>query len=406
MELSDYVYSVREFEAEARYIEALIWDAIGLRAGERILICGYGDEARAVRAALERGAEVTVIESRDLAIAEFANIGATLLRGSTSVIPARDASFEVGLAYHYLHEVDPLFHSQILGELARVAGRVAVVEPAPPSDPLGKRIAALYAQAKRTAGLFERYQNIDHWKRLLQGVKAELAQHTLAFAKVPPPQYLRDTVELLLDTMKAEAAPEEIIDELRTIARRSDAQILPPVRNVLVGAAVGDLPAPLFTARPPLLEERHAATAAASAAAAKKKNVDVRVAQNDVTTENGYEFPPLPAPPVPTEVPLIRPPGVPPGFSESHPAALSPPSFVPPPSFAPPPTFVPPPNFSPPPGTGFGAPTNSGGGDQPQPAFGAPFPPPFAVPPQPGEPGTGVGWQWEPPDSGASEPPA
>ncbi len=397
MEISDYVYSVQEFEAEARYIEALIWDAVGLRAGERILICGYGDEARAVRAALERGATVTVIESRDLAIAEYANIGATLLRGSTSVIPARDASFDLGLAYHYLHEVDPLFHSQILGELARVAGRVAVVEPAPPADPLGKRIASLYAQAKRTAGLFERYQNIDHWKRLLQGVKAELAQHTFAFAKVPPPQYLRDTVALLIDTMKAEAAPDDIVEELRAIARRSDAQILPPVRNVLVGAAVGDLPAPLFTARPPLLEERLAATAAASAAPAPAKRVDIGVTQNEVTPENGYEFPPLPPPPVPAETPTIRPPGVPPGFMESSP------TFVPPPSFVPPPTFVPPPSFAPPPGTGFAPPTETAEG---QPSFGAPFPPPFAVPPQPGAPGSGVGWQWEPPDSGTSEPPA
>ncbi|MGC8484464.1 MAG: class I SAM-dependent methyltransferase [Candidatus Baltobacteraceae bacterium] len=389
MEISDYVYSVQEFEAEARYIEALIWDAIGLRAGERILICGYGDEARAVRAALERGATVTVIESRDLAIVEYADIGATLLRGSTSVIPARDASFDLGLAYHYLHEVDPLFHSQILGELARVAGRVAVVEPAPPSDPLGKRIAALYAQAKRTAGLFERYQNIDHWKRLMQGVKAELAQHTFAFAKVPPPQYLRDTVALLLDTMKAEAAPEEIIEELRAIARRSDAQILPPVRNVLVGAAVGDLPAPLFTARPPVLEERLAATAAANAAAAKQKSVDVRVAQNDITPENGYEFPPLPPPPNTAEAMPTRDPGVP------TPAFVPPPSFVPTPAFVPPPSFVPPPNFAPPPGTGFAPPPS-----------GAPFPPPFAVPPAPGAPGAGLGWQWEPPDSGTSEPPA
>ena len=402
MEISDYVYSVKEFEAEARYIEALIWDAIAVREGERVLICGYGDEARAVRAALERGAIVTVIESRDEAIAAYADIGATLLRGSTSVIPARDSSFDLGLAYHYLHEVDPLFHSQILGELARVAARVAIVEPAPPSDPLGKRIASLYSQAKRSAGLFERYQNIDHWKRLLQGVEAELAQHTFAFAKVPPPQYLRDTVALLLDTMKAEAAPDDIIEELRAIARRSDAQILPPVRNVLVGAAVGDLPAPLFTARPPLLEEQLAATAA-RAAASREQRIDATTApEARVSPENGYEFPPLPPPPASAETPGVRPPGVPPGF------APEPPAFVPPPSFVPPPTFVPPPSFTPPPGTGFGPTQAPPPGAEAQPPFGAPFPPPFAMPQQPGAPGvpgTGVGWQWEPPDSGTGEPP-
>ncbi len=397
MEISDFVYSVKEFEAEARYIEALIWDALAVREGERVLICGYGDEARAVRAALERGAIVTVIESRDEAIAAYAEIGATLLRGSTSVIPARDSSFDLGLAYHYLHEVDPLFHSQILGELARVATRVAIVEPAPPSDPLGKRIASLYSQAKRSAGLFERYQNIDHWKRLLQGVEAELSQHTFAFAKVPPPQYLRDTVALLIDTMKAEATPDDIIEELRAIARRSDAQILPPVRNVLVGAAVGDLPAPLFTARPPLLEEQLAA--AASASAVREQRVDATSATvARVSAENGYEFPPLPAPPTAADPAAMRPPGVPPGFAPNAPA------FVPPPSFVPPPTFVPPPNFAPPPGTGFGPSEPPAA----QPPFGAPFPPPFAMPQQPGDPGapgTGIGWQWEPPDSGTSEPP-
>ena len=89
---------------------------------------------------MDAGANVTVIEHREEPIRQFAHLGATLLRGSTSVIPAKTDEFDLAISFHYLHETDPFFHAQIVSELARVARRIALVEPAPPADPLGKRI--------------------------------------------------------------------------------------------------------------------------------------------------------------------------------------------------------------------------------------------------------------------------
>lgn len=363
-------YSADEFARESRYIENLIWDALVIEPGQRVLFCGYGEDGRWVKRAIEAGAAVSVIEHRDEVLRRFAHLEARQLRGSTSVLPAKPDSFDVAVSFHYLHETDPFFHAQIVSELARVAKRVAIVEPGPPADTLGKKIARLYSQAKRELGQFEYYQPLEYWRKLLQSVKADISQHVFAFAKIPPREYLRDTIDLLLDTMEVEDAPRADLEELRAIARRSDTMILPPPRFVLAGAALGDLPQPIFTPR----EEPTPTPQIAKAAQGRE---------------------PVPEPPVqPPPAPVLTwntlnfTPGAP---SQPGPAAPLPPVA---PAFG----------FTPP---------------QPAPApampFGAPFavPPedpnaaqqaPFGMPPMPGPGITPPGWQWEPPESGESEP--
>jgi hypothetical protein len=358
-------YSADEFERESRYIDNLIWDALVIEAGQRVLFCGYGEDGSWVRRALEAGAQVSVIEHRDEVIRKFEHLGVKLLRGSTSVIPAKADTFDAGVAFHYLHETDPFFHAQIVSELARVAKRVAIVEPGPPADALGKKIARLYSQAKRELGQFEYYQPLEYWRKLLQAVKADVSQHVFAFAKIPPREYLRDTIELLIDTMRVEDAPEADLDELRAIARRSDTMILPPPRYVLTGAAIGDLPQPIFTPR-----EEPTPTPAVAKAAQAHEPVPQPPA---VTPAAGYEFPPVEPPP--TLAPQPAPPAPALQWSTMN----------------------------------FGAP---GAAPQEPMPFGAPFAvpgtesaapmPPFGFPPVPGPPMPGAappGWQWEPPEN-------
>lgn len=347
-------YTAGEFERESRYIDNLVWDAVVIESGARVLFCGYGLNAKWIARAIEAGSEVSVIEHRDEIIRKFENSGARLVRGSTSVIPAKAESFDLAIAYHYLHETDPFFHGQILSELARVAHRIAIVEPGPPADEVGKRIARLYSQAKRELGQFEYYQPLEYWRKLLQSVKADVSQHVFAFAKIPPREYLRDTIDLLLDTMEVEDAPPAELQELRNLARRSDVMMLPPPRFVIVGAAIGELPQPIFTPR----EEPTPTPEVAKAA------------QN-----------PQPVPATPAPAPSAPPPpvlqwstlGVQDGSVVPLPGA--------PPAFGLPP--VPPPPAAPP-------------------EIGAmPFGTPFAVPEIP--PGTippagPPGWHWEPPE--------
>lgn len=384
-------YSIDEFERESRYIENLIWDALVIEPGARILFCGYGEDARWVRRAMDAGADVTVIEHREQVMRKFEDVGATLMRGSTSVIPAKADAFDVAISFHYLHEQDPFFHAQIVSELARVAKRVEIVEPGPPADPIGKRIARLYSQAKRELGQFEYYQPLEYWRKLLQAVKANVSQHVFAFAKIPPREYLRDTIALLLDTMEVEEAPRGDMDELRALARRSDTMILPPARYVLTGAAAGDLPQPIFTPREEPTPTPRLARAAQSA----------------------VPVPELPAPPMPAAAPL--PPVAPPVLQWSTWSPDAPPAQAP---AAPQPVMPPP--VVPEPGNPFGLPPMPAGPAAPAETgmpFGAPFavpgmegaPPdassPFGMPPIPGPPDapTPPGWQWEPPES--EEPP-
>jgi len=361
-------YSADEFEREARYIDNLVWDALVVEPGQRVLFCGYAAEGMAVKRAMDAGARVTVIEHRDEIIRQYASLGAELLRGSTSVIPAKTDEFDLAVSFHYLHETDPFFHAQIVSELARVARRLALVEPAPPADPLGKRIALLYSQAKRELGQFEYYQPLEYWKKLLQSVKAEIQQHVFAFAKMPPQQYLRDTIDLILTTMRVEEIPQSYLEELRALARNSGAAMLPPARYVLVGAAVGDMSQPVFTPR----EEPTPTPAVAKATHPPST-------RRPVTAEAGYEFPPV-------EPPAAMPAQPVPDFA--IPAATEP--VAPPPTF-PTPFMTPPieetPLAEPPPAAPFGAPFA-----MPQ-SEGMPF----GVPPAQSMPGA-PGWHWEPPE--------
>ncbi len=345
-------YSADEFEREARYIDNLIWDALVVEAGTRVLFCGYGEDARWIKRALDAGAAVTVIEHRDDVIAKFESLPAKLLRGSTSVIPAKTGAFDLAIASHYLHETDPFFHTQIVSELSRVASRIAIIEPGPPADRLGKRIVRLYSQAKRELGQFEYYQPLEYWRKLLHAVKADISQHVFAFAKIPPREYLRDTIDLLLATMKVEDAPQEDLEDLRAIAKRSDTMILPPARFVLVGAAAGSLPQPIFTPREEPTPTPAIAKAAQSDEPAPPPPV---IVPPPITPAAGWEFPPVIPPPA--SAPVMPPPAQPDWSG---------------PPVAPPPFAMP------------------------------GLPPGPEVPPAP--PAFGLPWQWEPPEGGEPNP--
>lgn len=228
-------YDHVEFARESERLAALVWDALGISQGDRVLLCGYGPDTTIIRRAIGEGAQVTVIEARDELMKRNEDLEATVLRGSTSAIPARNNSFDVAVANSYLHEIDPLFHGNVIQELGRVAARVVIVEPMPPTDAIGKRIATLYSRAKRELGQFEYYQAPSYWRKLLSMSKPQIAEAIFAFSKVPPREYLIDTLNLLLDTMRVEQAPQYYIDQLRELAGEPGAQLLPQGRLVLVG---------------------------------------------------------------------------------------------------------------------------------------------------------------------------
>lgn len=365
-------YTADEFGRESQHLETLTWEALCIERGSTILFAGYGPEAHWVKRAIAVGADVDVIEHRESQIKRFGNLPAKLVRGSTSVIPAKENAYDVAVSIHYLHETDPFFHAQIVSELARVARRVAIVEPSPPTDPLGKRIALLYSQAKRELGQFEYYQPMEYWKKLLQAVKADVAQHVFAFSKVPPREYLADTIALLLDTMEVEEAPAQYLDELRAIAKRPGSMLLPQARYVLVGATIGELPVPSFSRRDAVVPEPEApatSPAPTAQAAPKQPAAPPTAYEKPITRDAGYEFPPV-------DVPEAVAPTAPPVTDFGIP-------------MEPPPGFVP--------GLPFGAPTPPDLApltEQPAPP---PFGAPFAMPELEQPPGA---WQWEPPDAG------
>jgi hypothetical protein len=391
--------NVSDFQTESYRIDQQIWDAIALGSGERALFLGLANDGAWVKRAAEIGVNVTSIGSDDVTIARIEALGATAIRGSATMIPATENAYDVAIAMHYLHEIDPGFHSQVVSEMARVGRRVVIVEPSPPADALGKRIAALYGRAKREEGQFESYQPIDYWRKLLAIVKAEVWQQLITFTRVPPKEAVNETITLILEALAIEALPERYLDELRALAARQDAQLLPLSRIVLVGTAAGEA-LPTKSAEP----FRRAAIARAVATPATAQRA-VAAAPNAAQLPPGTASPAAPAP-TPAPPPLPPPPPAPawtpsgfgfgPGLDDSP--ELPPP---PPPPAAAQPKPQPKPEPQPPPV----APPPAA----PAPPFGAPFALPGEDPPfggvAPAEEGrTGFGWSWEPPEDPAAKP--
>ncbi|MGH7684077.1 MAG: class I SAM-dependent methyltransferase, partial [Vulcanimicrobiaceae bacterium] len=391
-------YSPAEFDREARRIIALTFDTLALSAGESVVFCGFEGSVDYIRRALTIGCKVSVIEAREATIRDYADLGVRTIRGSTSVIPARENAFDVAVATCYLHEVDPSFHSQIITELSRVARRVAIVELAPPSDPLGRRIAALYSRAKREFGSFEHYQPMEYWKKLLAMAKVEISQSVFQFAKLPPIEYLIDTVDLLLDTIEAEEAPEEDLEELRRIAQRSNAMLLPQARLVLVGASAGEIPRPTYSdAALAMPDSVQTVTSEPTATAAPAR---------PVMRPTSFGEPSIEAAPAAasatTPSPAIQPAAIQPAAPPPSPAAAAPSPTAPAPAISPLPPI---PNIGENP---FGLPDTQPAATTREihPPFGAPFavpPAPDQAPFTPSASPTVPGWTWEPPEDDLSD---
>ncbi len=373
-----------EFERESRRVDEELWRSMALAPGEKVLFCGFPEDRAWLPRAAEIGAVVTVIESAEEAIANHVNLPLTVLRGSTTQIPARVASFDVAVAYHYLHEIDPSFHTQVISELARVGKRVIIVELSPPHDPLGRRISALYSRAKHDFGSFETYQPPDYWKKLLNGVKADVVQHLVAFRKSPPRAYLEDTVAVLLRALENEDIPADYLAELRALARRPEGNLLPLVRSVLIGAAAGEVPArgssePFYQPTPASADEVEAVRAAVASARLRR---EYRGASADADSVIVPSFgPPEAASPQPRTEPVAPAPAPAPTAQETGLAGFG--------------------AFGTPAVAGFAPPEDRGSEHSASPFV--PFAMPdteaaaFGVPSvAPAEPT--LGWQWEPPE--------
>jgi hypothetical protein len=383
---------ISAFQNESYRIDQQIWDTIALGPGERALFVGLANDGAWIKRAVEIGVDATVVGD-DATILRIEALGATAIRGSATMVPASENAYDVAVAMHYLHEIDPGFHAHVVSELARVARRVVIVEPSPPADPLGKRIAALYGRAKREAGQFETYQTIDYWRKLLSIVKADVWQQLITFTRVPAKAAVNETIALILDALAIEEMPERYLDELRALAARSDAQLLPLSRIVLVGTAAGE-PLPTSSAEPFRPEHKPPARAGTPA---PLPAVTASAPQQ--------QLPPAAPPyqPAPQAAPAWTPVGF--GFGSEPEAPELPPPPPPPEAAAIPAellgpartiTLTPqPPSPTPPAGQPGAAPAVP---------FGTPFAlpdadadPPFGGMP-PAEGRTGFGWSWEPPD--------
>jgi hypothetical protein len=419
--------NVNEFLRESRRIDQLIWDSMSLIEGERVLFCGSGNDGAWIRRAIEVGVQVSVIESNPARLEMLETLDCTVIRGSTTMIPARDSSYDAVVAFHYLHEIDPTFHALTIAELGRVGRRIVVVEPAPPSDLFGRRIAELYSRAKFEAGAFEEYQPAEYWRKLLAIVKGDVWVQQFTFTRAAPRFLISDTIDLLLDAMAISDMPEAYLAELRELAQNTQTQLSPLSRYVLValagGAQARTSAGTQFRPEPEPAEPSVAAAASGAGAggvpslvapAAVAAAAAAGAAAAYPGSLEGAEFPPVIGPAGDAAPAAASPPPPPPAPAEPPPApapaAPAPVPFGLPAANAPAPSPPAAPAVAPAAGTPFGFPTSD---DEEMPfglpgtaGRGSPLGTPFALPEDPDPFGLeadperrpGTGWSWEPPE--------
>jgi len=254
--------SYRDFSAEVERIDEMLWEALALEPKSRVLFCGFSQSKTIIERAVANGVRVSLMTTDEREVREARQLGVEVLRGSLLGIPARTEGFYLVVAYHVLHETDPTLHRHIIGEFGRVARRIAIVEPGPPSDLLGSRIASLYARAKRSRGQFEQYQSISYWRELLGRVRSHVVPHEIRFSSIPPKRYLRDGIQLLISSMRVAGAAESDLRDLQGLAENATTQLVPQPRYVLfAGRTPSDIPA-----RPRLAELQRQGAAVTEAA--------------------------------------------------------------------------------------------------------------------------------------------
>lgn len=233
----------QEFTRESHRIDEMIWAAIAVQPDTDVIFCGYENSLPIINRALEIGARVAVIETDSIALRTAAERGIETIRASTTNIPIREDRFSLAVAFHYLHEVDPSYHNQIIFEMGRISRRIAIIEPGPPTDLLGSRIASLYSRAKARLGQYEQYQPLEYWRRLLLGVRSHVNPAEIRHAHLPPRIFLKDTMHIVLESMRHAGAPDEDVRALERLAAASDAQLVPQPRFVILGGiTAADIP--------------------------------------------------------------------------------------------------------------------------------------------------------------------
>lgn len=135
--------------------------------GERVLDvgCGTGTHLALYAAA---GCEVAGVDHNpDMVVRAAQRLpGADLHEADARDLPFADGAFDLAVAMHVLHEMDPAGRAAVVAEMARVAARVLVIDHHPTHDGTlrGRAVRGFTSAVERLAG-GEHYRNYRQFLR-------------------------------------------------------------------------------------------------------------------------------------------------------------------------------------------------------------------------------------------------
>lgn len=205
------------FEEEQKRIRKEIWSLIHVK--DCIVIdVGVGESAGSTKTLIDKGASVIAIDNDTECLENHKDLDAAFVCCDIQKMPFKSGAADAVVFNFTLHEINPLFHRDILSEMAYIASRIIIVEPAPGTTPGYSRFEELWRESMHAVGEFEDYKPCSYWKELVQasGFNVSISK-TMEHTEEVPLETRKEMVQFTTEWMKEKDVPEKYIDEAKTL---------------------------------------------------------------------------------------------------------------------------------------------------------------------------------------------
>jgi len=209
--------SKSKFEEEHDRIRKEIWSLINVE--NRVVIdVGVGLDATSTKTLIDKGASVITVDTDIEALGKHKGIDTAFVCCDIRDIPFKPGIADAVLFNFTLHEIDPLFHDDILSEMASIASQVIIIEPSPGTTEGYKRFETLWRESMHAVGKFEDYQPVQYWETLVQANGFNLVlSRTIEHREDVPPEAIEDMIHFTTDWLEEENVPEKYMNEAKNL---------------------------------------------------------------------------------------------------------------------------------------------------------------------------------------------
>lgn len=206
------------FEKEQEKVKTQIWSLIPVEHAV-VLDVGVGLHAGSTKTLIDKGAAVIAVDSDFNALVMHKELDALFVCCNIEDMPFKSNTIDVTVLYFTLHEIDPVLHTSIVAQIARISSQIIIVEPTPGTTPSYQRYETVWRQSMHAVGKFEDYQPVEYWETLVKNGFNQVTSALLVHREEVPFEVLKDMVSFTVEWLEKEDAPEEYIEKTKNLLK-------------------------------------------------------------------------------------------------------------------------------------------------------------------------------------------